>query len=107
MIKGKPMEPRLLSRFKWGLSADLQQPDIETKIKILKRKAYNDGIELPDDVVDYVASRTKTNIREMEGLFISLIAQSSLNKKAITMDLARQLIERFVSNSSQERQARP
>ncbi len=101
-VEMKDMEPRLLSRFKWGLSADLQQPDIETKIKILKRKAYNDGIELPDDVVDYVASRTKTNIREMEGLFISLIAQSSLNKKAITMDLARQLIERFVSNSSQE-----
>ena len=96
------IEPRLLSRFKWGLQAELQAPDVETRIKILKRKAYNDGIELPDDVVDYVASRVKTNIREMEGLFISLIAQSSLNKKAITMDLARQLIERFVSNSTQE-----
>jgi chromosomal replication initiator protein len=96
------MEPRLLSRFKWGLSADLQSPDVETRIKILKRKAYNDGIELPDDVVDYVASRVKTNVREMEGLFISLIAQSSFNKKAITMDLARQLVERFVHNSTQE-----
>jgi chromosomal replication initiator protein len=96
------IEPRLLSRFKWGLQAELQAPDVETRIKILKRKAYNDGIELPDDVVDYVASRVKTNIREMEGLFISLIAQSSLNKKAITMDLARQLIERFVSNTTQE-----
>ncbi len=101
-VELKDMEPRLLSRFKWGLSADLQQPDVETKIKILKRKAYNDGIELPDDVIDYVATRTKTNIREMEGLFISLIAQSSLNKKAITIDLARQLVERFVSNNAQE-----
>ena len=98
----KEMETRLLSRFKWGLSADLQAPDVETRIKILKRKAFNDGIVLPDDVVDYVASRVKSNIREMEGLFISLIAQSSLNKKAITMDLARQLIERYVSNSTQE-----
>ena len=96
------MEPRLLSRFKWGLSADLQQPDIETRIKILKRKAFNDGIELSDEVVDYVASRVKTNIREMEGIFISLIAQSSLNRKAITLDLARQLVERFVQNSTQE-----
>jgi chromosomal replication initiator protein len=96
------IEPRLLSRFKWGLQAELQAPDVETRIKILKRKAYNDGIELPNDVVDYVASRVKGNIREMESLIISLIAQSSLNKKAITMDLARQLIERFVSNSTQE-----
>lgn len=101
-VEIKDMESRLLSRFKWGLSADLQSPDIETRIKILKRKAFNDGIELPDDVIDYVATRVKSNVREMEGLFISLIAQSSLNKKAITMDLARQLIERFVSNSTQE-----
>ena len=95
------VEQRLLSRFKWGLSADLQTPDVETRVRILKRKAFNDGIELPEEVVDYVASRV-TNIREMEGLFISLIAQSSLNKKAITMDLARQLVERFVHNSTQE-----
>jgi chromosomal replication initiator protein len=101
-VELKDMEPRLLSRFKWGLSADMQSPDIETRIRILKRKAFNDGIELPDEVIDYVASRVKTNIREMEGLFISLIAQSSLNKKAITIDLARQLIERFVHSSTQE-----
>ncbi len=98
----KDMEPRLLSRFKWGLSADLQSPDIETRIKILKHKAYSDGIELSDDVVNYVATRVKSNIREMEGIFISLIAQSSLNKKAITLDLARQIIDRFVNNTTQE-----
>ena len=57
---------------------------------------------LPDEVVDYVASRVKSNIREMEGLLISLMAQSSLNRKAITLDLAKQLIDRFVSNSIQE-----
>ena len=101
-VELKDMEPRLLSRFKWGLSADMQAPDIETRIRILKRKAFNDGIELPEDVIDYVASRVKSNVREMEGLFISLIAQSSLNKKVITLDLARQLVERFVHNSTQE-----
>ena len=101
-VELKDMEPRLLSRFKWGLSADMQAPDIETRIRILKRKAFNDGIELPEDVIDYVASRVKSNVREMEGLFISLIAQSSLNKKAITLDLARQLVERFVHNTTQE-----
>ncbi|MBO5956127.1 MAG: chromosomal replication initiator protein DnaA [Bacteroidales bacterium] len=101
-VELKDMEPRLLSRFKWGLSADMQAPDIETRIRILKRKAFSDGIELPEEVIDYVASRVKSNVREMEGLFISLIAQSSLNKKAITLDLARQLVERFVHNSTQE-----
>lgn len=101
-IEIKDMEPRLLSRFKWGLSADLQAPDEETRTKILKRKAYNEGIILPDEVIDYVASRVKTNIREMEGLLISLMAQSSLNKKAVTLDLARQLLDRFVNNSVQE-----
>ena len=98
----KDVESRLLSRFQWGLMTDMQAPDVETRIRILKRKAFNDGIELPDDVVDYVASRVKTSIREMEGIFISLMAQSSLNKKAITMDLARQIVERFVQNSTQE-----
>lgn len=101
-VELKDMEPRLLSRFKWGLSADLQSPDEETRIRILKRKAYNEGIVLPDEVVAYVASRVKSNIREMEGLLISLMAQSSLNKKAITLDLAKDLIDRFVSNSIQE-----
>lgn len=96
------MEQRLISRFQWGLSTELQIPDIETRSNILKRKAYSDGIEIPDDVIDYVASKVKTNVREMEGLFISLMAQSSFNKKAITIDMARQLIDRFVRNTTQE-----
>ncbi len=96
------MEPRLLSRFKWGLSADLQVPDLETRIAILNRKLYNDGMEVPEDVIDYLAYAINTNVREMEGALISLIAQSSLNKKAITMDLARQMIDKFVKNTSRE-----
>lgn len=96
------MEPRLLSRFKWGLSADLQVPDLETRIAILKRKLYNDGIEIPQDVIDYLAYNIRTNVREMEGALISLVAQSSLNKKSITIELARQMIDKFVKNTTRE-----
>ncbi len=101
-VELKGMEPRLLSRFKWGLSADLQMPNLETRIAILKQKLYSDGIRIPNDVIDYLAASITTSVREMEGALISLIAQSSLNKKAITIDLARQMIDRFVKNSSKE-----
>jgi chromosomal replication initiator protein len=73
----------LLSRFKWGLSADLQQPGLETRIAILQKKMYAEGIDLPKEVVEYLAYSITTNIRELEGAMISLIAQSSLNKKAV------------------------
>ena len=99
-IKG--MEPRLISRFKWGLSAEMSMPDVETRRNILKRKAYNEGVELPEEVVSYIAEHIKTNVREMEGFLISLIAQSSLNRKAITITLAKQMVERFVNNSNRE-----
>jgi len=98
----KDMEQRLISRFKWGLSAEMSLPDVETRRNILKRKAYNEGVELPDDVVNYIAEHIKTNIREMEGFLISLIAQSLLNRKAITISLAKQMVERFVNNSNRE-----
>jgi chromosomal replication initiator protein len=71
------MEHRLLSRFKWGLSADLQVADLETRIAILKRKMYLDGIELPNEIVDYIAYSITSNIRELEGALISIIAQAS------------------------------
>jgi chromosomal replication initiator protein len=96
------MEQRLLSRFKWGLSADLQAPSLETRIAILEQKMYADGIELPKDVVEYLAYSITSNIRELEGALISLIAQSSLNKKAITLDLAKQMIDKFVKNTARE-----
>lgn len=101
-VELKGMEPRLLSRFKWGLSADLQMPNLETRIAILKQKLYSDGIRIPGDVIDYLATAITSSVREMEGALISLIAQSSLNKKAITIDLARQMIDRFVKNTSKE-----
>ncbi|MDD2982385.1 MAG: chromosomal replication initiator protein DnaA [Crocinitomicaceae bacterium] len=96
------MEQRLLSRFKWGLSADLAAPDLETRIAILEKKMYGNGIELPKEVVEYLAYNINTNIREMEGAWTSLLAQASLNKKAITLDLAKQMIDKFVKNTARE-----
>ena len=96
------IEQRLLSRFKWGLSAELQTPDYETRISILKNKLYRDGVEMPDDIVEYVAKHIKTNIRELEGAIISLIAQSTLNKREVTIELARQVVEKFVKNTKRE-----
>lgn len=96
------MEQRLLSRLKWGLSADLQSPDLETRIAILNNKLFKDGIEMPKEVVEYVAYSITSNIRELEGALISLLAQSSLNKKKITLELAKQMIDKFVKNTTRE-----
>jgi len=96
------MEQRLLSRFKWGLSADLQVPDLETRIAILNQKLYNDGVEMPADVIEYLAYSINSNVRELEGALISLLAQSSLNKKRITVELAKQMIDKFVKNTTRE-----
>lgn len=96
------IEQRLLSRFKWGLSAELQPPDYETRISILKNKLYRDGVEMPETIVDHVAKHIKTNIRELEGAVISLIAQSSFNKREVTLELAQQVVEKFVRNSKRE-----
>ncbi len=96
------LEQRLLSRFKWGLSADLQIPDYETRIAILRKKTYKDGIELPEDVIEYVATHITDNIRELEGALISLLAQSTLNKKEITLDLAKEMIDKLIKNTKRE-----
>lgn len=96
------IEQRLLSRFKWGLSAELQNPDFETRVSILKNKLYRDGVEMEDDIIEYVAKHIKTNVRELEGAIISLIAQSSFNKKEITINLAKEIVEKFVKNTKRE-----
>jgi len=101
-VEMQGMEQRLLSRFKWGLSADLSAPDLETRIAILEKKMYGNGIELPKEVVEYLAYSINTNIREMEGALTSLLAQASLNKKAISLDLARQMVDKFVKNTARE-----
>jgi chromosomal replication initiator protein len=96
------IEQRLLSRFKWGLSAELQKPDFETRVSIVKNKLYRDGVEMSDEVVEYIAKNIKTNVRELEGAIISLIAQSSFNKKEITLGLAKEIVEKFVKNTKRE-----
>ncbi|NBC83598.1 MAG: chromosomal replication initiator protein DnaA [Bacteroidetes bacterium] len=96
------IEQRLLSRFKWGLSADLQAPDFETRIAILKQKSYKDGIEISDDVIEYIATHITENIRELEGALISLLAQSTLNRKDITLDLAKEMIDKLIKNTKRE-----
>lgn len=96
------MQERLLSRFRWGLSADLQMPDYETRIEILENKMRKDGLEMPAEVVKYIAYNISTNIRELEGALISLLAQSSLNKREIDLELARRVLRNFVRTSSKE-----
>ncbi|WP_026897966.1 chromosomal replication initiator protein DnaA [Daejeonella oryzae] len=96
------LEERLLSRFKWGLSADLQIPDLETRMAILKKKMYSDGIELPGEVIEYVAHNIDNNVRELEGAMVSLLAQSTLNKKEIDLNLAKSMLKNFIKNSSKE-----
>jgi len=101
-VEMKGLEQRLLSRFKWGLSADLGIPDIETRIAILEQKMEGNGIELPQDVVEYLAYAINTNVREMEGALNTLLAQASLNRKEITIELAKQMVNKFVKNIAKE-----
>jgi chromosomal replication initiator protein len=101
-VEMQGFQARLLSRFKWGLSADLQSPDLETRIAIIENKLYRDGVEMPKDVIEYLAYNITTNIRELEGALVSIIAHSSFNKKPITLELAKQMIDTFVKNKARE-----
>ncbi len=96
------MEDRLLSRFKWGLAADLQAPDISTRTSIIREKLSENGIVFPEEVVEYIANNVRNNIRELEGVMNSLMAQSLLNKRAVTLEMAQQIIDRFVRNTVKE-----
>ena len=101
-IDMQDIEQRLLSRFKWGLSAELQNPNYETRFSILKNNLYRDGVEIQDEVIEFVAKNINSNIRELEGAIISLIAQSSFNKAEITVELAKEVINKFVKNNRRE-----
>ncbi|TXB69467.1 chromosomal replication initiator protein DnaA [Phaeodactylibacter luteus] len=96
------MEERLISRFKWGLSADLQAPELETRIAILESKMNREGLELPADVTEFICYNIQNNIRELEGVLVSLMAQSSLNRREIDMDLTKQVIRNFVKQINKE-----
>jgi chromosomal replication initiator protein len=87
------LEDRLRSRFEWGLIADIQPPDLETKIAILRKKAEADGIAVPDDVALFIATNSKSNIRELEGSLIRVVAFASMSGRELTLDLAKETLQ--------------
>ena len=95
----KGLDERLISRFQSGLTADIQPPDLETRIAILRKKSEDNSFELAQDVVDFIASNVTSNIRELEGCLISLIARASLDNREITVDLAREVLRMVVNES--------
>ena len=92
------LEERLRSRFEWGLIADIQPPDVETKVAILKKKAETEGVPLPDGVAMYMGSRIKSNIRELEGSLIRLIAYASLQGRPLSLELAQEVLRNVIEH---------
>ena len=86
------IEERLLSRFQWGLSADVKPPGLETRIAILQRKAEDDGIDLDQDVIEFIAHNVKSNIRELEGALIRLLAHATLHQRELNLSLAKEVL---------------
>ncbi|MFH0991990.1 MAG: chromosomal replication initiator protein DnaA [bacterium] len=94
----KGLDERLISRFQSGLTADIQPPDFETRLAILQKKSTDSGVELPQDVIDFIATNVTSNVRELEGCLISLIAHSSLDNREINLDLAKDVLRVVVSD---------
>jgi chromosomal replication initiator protein len=90
------MEERLRSRFEWGLIADLQSPDVETRIAILRKKSDDEGIALPEEVIQFLAATMKSNIRELEGSLVRLGAYSSLTGQPIRMEMAKNVLRDII-----------
>ncbi|MDP4287245.1 MAG: chromosomal replication initiator protein DnaA [Bacteroidota bacterium] len=96
----KDIDDRLLNRLQWGLTADIGAPDLETRIAILRHKALADGVELSSEIIEFIASNVTTNIRELEGCLISLLATASLEGKEPTLDLAREVLRKVAKRST-------
>ena len=97
------MEPRLLSRFKWGMIVELESPDYDLRRAVLLRKAMQAGVKIPDDILDFVAENVKDNVREIEGVFASLMAYSTALNQPLTIQLARNVLSNTVRMSKQNR----
>jgi len=96
------LEERLISRFKWGLVADLRAPDYDTRLQILDKKLADVSLTLTNEIKEYICHHIKNNIRELEGVVISLVAQSTFNKRNVDMKLAKEVIRQFVSQVDKE-----
>jgi len=94
------LEERLISRFAWGLIADIQPPDFETRVAILRKKIENEKIKVPDDIVFFIAEQIKTNIRELEGALIRVTAYASLEEKPIALDMAKVILKDMVKETA-------
>lgn len=90
------IEKRLLSRFRWGLQAEMEVPDLETRKKILHKKTYVDGLSISQEVIDFIAEKVNSSVRELESVIFSLLAQSTMNKQEITIELAEKIVTRLV-----------
>ncbi|MBE6228093.1 MAG: chromosomal replication initiator protein DnaA [Bacteroidales bacterium] len=95
-------EARLLSRLKWGLSVELQKPDYSTRLEMLRARAFREGVQLSEQVMDFLATRIKSNFRELEGALISLIANATLAHKEITIELAEKITEKIVGEEQND-----
>lgn len=92
------LDERLISRFQWGLTADIQPPDLETRTAILRKKCDDEGVFIPDQVLDFIAANVKSNVRELEGCYTSLLFKASLEGKDIDIDLAREVLRTIVND---------
>ncbi|MGD8278208.1 MAG: chromosomal replication initiator protein DnaA, partial [Gemmatimonadota bacterium] len=101
------LEERLVSRFEWGLVTDIKSPDLETRVAILRKKAEDDRIALDDDVLDFIARNCRSNVRELEGAIIKLLAYSSLTRRDITTELAREALGGVIAGDEPARQITP
>lgn len=96
------MEDRLLSRFRWGLAAEIKVPDFETRKEIVLNKARKDGIDFSEDIIEYICKYVNNNVRELEGAMISLLAQSTFNKRDLTLDVVRDILGKMVKKPTEE-----
>ena len=94
------LEDRLRSRFEWGLIADIQPPDLETRIAILRKKAEQEQIQVDDDILLFIAQRIQSNIRELEGALIRILAYSTLNNNRLDIDIADEALKDIISNNT-------